>query len=211
MIYSIFLRRAETRTLVFTAVLVMALGNFFDIALTLKWYERLGIDVFTFLFFTSSTLFPLILGLIIIPPFVLIAKISPTHVEATIFSFSASIISLCMTFTGKMMGLLWNTLFFHVDADNLDELYKMYILEVALTLVCLCYVPLIPTWAEVEEVQAHIADLNLDAKTPLQVRRQGSIEPYTESSPTGTAADAPSSGREAPLLQQPPARANAVN
>ena len=130
----------------------MGIGNFFDIALTLKWYENLGVNVFTFLFFTSSTLFPLVLGLFIIPPFVLIAKISPTHVEATIFSFSASIVSLTMGFAGKMMGLLWNALFFHVDADNLDDLYKMYILEMCLTFVCLLYVRLIPTWEEVEEV-----------------------------------------------------------
>ena len=186
MIYSICLRWKETRTLLFIAVFVMAIGNFFDIALTLKWYETLGIDVFTFLFFTSSTLFPLILGLIIIPPFVLIAKISPTHVEATIFSFSASVISLCMTFLGKMMGLLWNKLIFHVDSENMEELYKMYILEMCLTFVCLFYTPLIPTWDEVAEVQAHIADLNLDAKTPLKINKQGSIEPmvFEEGKPT---------------------------
>ena len=210
LIYSIFLKKTETRTLVYIAVTVMGIGNFFDVALTLKWYEGLGVSAFTFLFFTSSTMFPLILGLFIIPPFVLIAKISPTHVEATIFSFSASIISLCMTFTGKMMGLLYNTLFFHVDADNLEDLYKMYILEMCLTFVCLFFVRLIPTWAEVEEVQAHLADLNLDAKTPLTVHRQGSIEPYEGSdyNENNEGKAAFENNKKTPLLQKPPQTIN---
>lgn len=212
MIYSIFLKKVETRTLILVAVFVMGIGNLFDIALTLKWYEKLGISVFTFLFFTSSTLFPLILGLIIIPPFVLIAKISPTHVEATIFAFSASIISLCMTFFGKMMGVVYNSLFFHVTADNLEDLYKMYILEMCCTFLCLCYVPLIPTWAEVEEVQAHVADLNLDAKTPLKISKQGSIESYHgDGGEDGTGKSTADLGsnrpeREVPLLDDPKTR-----
>ena len=88
LVYSIFLRKTETRTLVLISLFVMAFAAIFDIALTLKWYEKLGIKPFTFLFFTTSSLFPLILGLFIIPPFVLIAKITPSHVEATVFAFS---------------------------------------------------------------------------------------------------------------------------
>ena len=184
MIYSIFLRKKETRTLVVISILVMAVACVFDLALTLKWYEKLGIKPFTFLFFTSSTLFPLIIGLFIIPPFVLIAKISPTHVEATIFAFSASVINGCLFFVPRMMGLLWNKLFFHVDAENLDNLYKCYLLELVGILLLLPFVKLIPRWEEVEEVQAHLADLNLDAKTPSKIARQESIEPYEGESGT---------------------------
>ena len=171
MIYSIFLRKKETRTLILISICILAVGCVFDIALTLKWYEKLGIKPFTFLFFTSSTLFPLIMGLFIIPPFVLIAKISPTHVEATIFAFSASVINGSLMFVPKMMGVLYNKLFFHVTADNLENLYKCYIFELVGILVFIPFVKLIPTWEEVEEVQAHLADLNLEAKTPLKVTR----------------------------------------
>jgi len=116
LIYSIWMKEYETRTLVRIALIVMAVSSFFNIALTLKWYEVLGISSFTFIFFTSSTLFPLILGLFIIPPFVLIAKITPSHVEATIFAFSASIINGSALFLSRMMGVVWNKLFFHVTA-----------------------------------------------------------------------------------------------
>lgn len=152
-IYSVWLKQTETRTLLTIALLVMAVSALFDIALTLQWYEELGISAFTFIFFTSSTMFPLVLGLFIIPPFVLIAKISPTHVEATVFAFSASAINGCMFFLSRMMGVLWNKLFFHVKEDNLTNLYKLYIVELVCVLFCLLFVRLIPTWDEVHEVQ----------------------------------------------------------
>ena len=152
MIYSIFLRRMETRTLVRISIFVMAVGALFDIALTMKFYEQLGIKPFTFLFFTSSTLFPLIIGLFIIPPFVLIAKISPSHVEATIFAFSASVINGCLFFVPRMMGVMWNKLFFHVGSENLENLYQCYILELVGIVLVLPFVRLIPSWEEVEEV-----------------------------------------------------------
>ena len=171
MVYTIFLREKETRTLVTISIFFMAVACVFDIALTLKWYEKLGIKPFTFLFFTSSTLFPLITGLFIIPPFVLIAKISPTHVEATIFAFSASIINGCLFFVPRMMGIMWNKLIFHVDAENLENLYKCYLLDLVGILLLFPFVRLIPTWEEVEAVQARLADLHSDARSQLQVNR----------------------------------------
>ena len=152
LVYSIWLKEFETRTLIRICLIVMAISSFFNIALTLQWYEALGISPFTFIFFTSSTMFPLILGLLIIPPYVLIAKITPSHVEATIFAFSASIINSCLLFLSRLMGVIWNKLFFHVSADNLSDMYKLYVLEMVCTLLCLCYVGLIPTWEEVAEV-----------------------------------------------------------
>ena len=73
-----------------------------------------------------------------------------------------------------MTGILWNKLVFHVSQDNLDSLYQCYILEFVGLLLILPFVRLIPTWAEVEEVQANLADLNLDAKTPIKMKRQQS-------------------------------------
>ena len=177
-VYSIWLKEVETRTLMTIALCVKGIGSFFNVALTLKWYESLGLSPYTFLFMTSSTLLPLTMGLFIIPPFVLIAKITPSHVEATVFSFSASVINGCMYVLARMMGVLINSLIFNITSDNLDDLYKLYIWEVCGAIVCLCYIPLIPTWEEVGIVQKHLAKLNLDAKTPLTVRRQGSIEPF---------------------------------
>ena len=109
---------------------------------------------------------PLTMCYLIIPPGVLIAKISPAHVEATIFSFSNSVISGCMMFVARMMGILINRTFFDITAENLTDLYKLYIWETCGALFCLLYIRLIPTSEDVALVQKHLESLNLDAKTP---------------------------------------------
>ena len=152
LIYSIWLKKVETRTLLLVCLIIEFISNLFNIALTREWYEKIGVTPFTFIFFTSSTIFPLVFALYLIPPYVLIAKLSPTHVEATIFSFSASVINCCIHFLPSMMSLLWNKLFFHVSKDNLEDLYKLYILECVTIAICMLYLPLIPTWAEVAEI-----------------------------------------------------------
>ena len=154
------MKNFETRTLLGIALFFMTLAAGCDTLFTMKVYENLGIDPFIFCFFTSTTLFTLVLALFMIPPFVLVAKISPSHVEAIIFSFVASIVSLCIFSLPKLSGVIWNKLLFHITEENLDELYKVNILEIVATLACFCYLPLIPTWEEVAEVQAHLADLN---------------------------------------------------
>ena len=166
MVYSIWLKHYETRTLLTITLMVQVVGSLFNIAFTRQWYLKLGISAFTFIFFTSSTMFPLVVGFYMIPPFVLIAKLSPAHVEATIFSFSASVINLCIFMIPRMMGNLWNKILFDVSSDNLDELWKLYCIEVVSILICLFYVRLIPTWEEVSHVQDDIKRLNLDAQTP---------------------------------------------
>ena len=184
LMYTFWMKNFETRTLLGIAIFIMVLSSASDLAFTLKLYENLGINPFAFCFFTSSTLFPLTKCLFLIPPLVLVAKISPMHVEAIIFSFMASIVTLCVFLLPKMTGVMWNKLLFHIEEDNLDQLYKVYTLELIATLICFCYLPLVPTWAEVAEVQAHLADLNLDAKTPLKISNQTSIEQYDDEGTT---------------------------
>ena|ERR1719458_613101 len=123
LIYSIWLRHFETRTLLMICLIIEIIGALSSVAFTLQWYEKLGVSAFTFVFFTTSTIFPLAIALYMIPPFVLVAKISPTHVEATIFSFSASVINGCVFFFPKITCLFWNKVLFHLSADNIDDLY----------------------------------------------------------------------------------------
>ena len=116
---------------------------------------------------TSSTLLPLTNCLFVLAPSVLIAKISPTHVEATIFSFSISIMNGCIFFMTRMMGVLINSLFFQITEEDLTGLYKLYIWEVCGALISLMYVRMIPTSEDVAEIQKQLASLNIEAKTPL--------------------------------------------
>ena len=167
LIYSTCLKGFETRTLLAITLCIQAFGSFNNIGLTLEWYTNLGLSPYAYSFLTSCTIFPLTMAFYIIAPSVLIAKISPTHVEATVFSFSISVINSCIFVVARSMGILINSLFFDITTENLTELYKLYIWEVCGALICLFYIKLIPTSEEVAEVQKHLESLNLDAKTPL--------------------------------------------
>ena len=161
--YSIFMKQMETRTLLLISLILELLSNFSNIGLTQQWYEALGVSPFVFICFTSTTIFPLTWALQMLAPYVLIAKISPAHIEATIFAFSASVINASTNFIPTMMSLLWNKLFFHVTNESLDDLYKLYILECVTIVICMCYLPLIPTWSEVAPVQKELERNNFEA------------------------------------------------
>ena len=78
-------------------------------------------------------------------PFVVVSKITPSHVEAIVFSLSASIFVLQFQL-GNIMGSVWNALFFHVDTNDSSNLHKMILVQIGLGFVCLAYTPLIPKW-----------------------------------------------------------------
>ena len=159
-LYQRFMTKWETRTMVKLTITLMFLNGLSSLILTTRFNEKMGISDMVFVAITGTTLFPMVMAWYIIPPFVLVAKITPVHVEATIFSFAASVINAGIHFGGKYMGLAWNSLFFDIGTDNLDDLWKLCLLETVCCLVCLLYIPLIPTWDEVRDQQAHLKELN---------------------------------------------------
>lgn len=158
-LYQRFMTKWETRTMVKLTIALMFLNGLSSLILTTRFNVTMGISDMVFVAMTGTTFFPMVMAFYIIPPFVLVAKITPAHVEATIFSFAASVINAGIHFGGKYMGLAWNSLFFDVDTDNLDDLWKLCLLETVCCLFCLLYVPLIPTWDEVRDQQAHLKEL----------------------------------------------------
>ena len=173
------------------------------IGLTLKVYEKMGVSVFVFLFFTSSTLFPLILGLLVITPFVLVTKMSPSHVEATVYSISASVINSFAYFLPSMIGVFWNKVWFNISNDNLDDLYKAYIFAMCASIFSLLYIRIIPTWDEVREVQESLKEINVQAQTALKIKRTESIEPYEGDSENSRKKEDIFDKKDVPILGKP--------
>ena len=159
-LYQRYMREWETRSVVYLNYIFVITHSFASLALTLQWNEVIGISNIVFVALTGSTIFPIIIALHMLPPFVLIAKITPAHVEATIFSFAASVLNIGIHFGAKYMGLFWNKLFFNINTDNLDEFWKLCLVELCLAFVCLLYVPILPTWEEVRIQQEHLKELN---------------------------------------------------
>ena len=162
-----FLSKCESRSLIAATICIDVISAFSDFCFVLRWNIAIGISDIVWLFFGSQALQSLKLSLTMLVPFVLISKITPAHVEATIFSFSASIISMQLGL-GTITGSLWNSYFFHVDTEHMENLYKLILLQMALGLVCLLYVPLIPSWDAITKVQVHLRRLNSDQVVDLR-------------------------------------------
>jgi len=118
-VYQRFMTKWETQTLVRFCLTIFAVNALASLILTKRWNIAMGISDTVFVALTGSTFFPICVVMYILPPFVLIAKITPAHVEATIFAFSASLINMGIHFGWKYMGLAWNNLLFDIDNDNL--------------------------------------------------------------------------------------------
>ena len=95
-----------------------------DLGFVLRWNVALGIGDVMWLFFGSTALMSLKMGLLFIVPFALVSKIIPAHVEATVFAFAASVIGMSIGW-GKIVGAIWNHYFFKVDGDNMENLPKL--------------------------------------------------------------------------------------
>ena len=125
--------------MVIFTILLDIVASFADFCFVKRWNVVIGIGDITWLLFGSQVLMNIKMVMQFLVAFVLVAKITPAHVEATVFSFSASIINMSVGF-GTITGNIWNACFFQIDTGNLDNLYKLIILQICLGFVTLLYV-----------------------------------------------------------------------
>ena len=79
------------------------------------------------------------------------AKITPAHVEATMFAFTMTILTIHFPI-GKFMGIIWNKATFNITNDSLGDLYKLYLLQLGLSTMFVPLLRLIPTWKEIKVI-----------------------------------------------------------
>jgi len=126
LIYQAYLTQWESRSLIGIIICLELLSGFCDLAIVLRWNVPLGIPDLVWAACGSVAVGFFTMGFSFLVPFVLVSKITPAHVEATVFAFSAMVIN--STFTGgRLMGTVWNKLFL-VDAENMENLNKLIML-----------------------------------------------------------------------------------
>lgn len=87
----------------------------------------IGIPDIAWVLFTTTALGTLLIALLLLPPNVLFAKLTPAHVEATMFAFTGSVTNLVFPLQ-KLIGITINWLTFNVTNDSLMDLYKLYLI-----------------------------------------------------------------------------------
>ena len=72
-------------------ILIQIAAGASDYCFVMRWNLAIGINDFTWLLFSSTAFKSFLMCFNLLVPFVVVSKITPAHVEAIVFSFSASL------------------------------------------------------------------------------------------------------------------------
>jgi Na+/melibiose symporter-like transporter len=106
-----------------------------------------------------------------IVPMTIIAKITPSHVEATVFAFSTSIIKGSRNVGGYCFAVILNKLFFGMTATDQSNLTKAMLVAMCFRAFVLTYLWMLPTRSEVKEVQDKLEIMNEVTEDTAQLKR----------------------------------------
>ena len=112
----------------------------------------LGLSPFTFLCFSDAVTEVLYVTFITLPSQTIFAKMIPSTIESSMFSITTGLINFANLFASKQLGNLFNW-YFEVEKENLDELWKLYVVQCVMSVVPIVFLWLLPTRKEVEKVQ----------------------------------------------------------
>lgn len=125
-LYKRYFKETEPRKIIGLAICLTVIASFCDMIFVLRWNLIIGIPDVVWVICSSTALGTLIFAFLAIPPSVLFAKMTPAHVEATIYAFVTSVAALVMPMS-KFLGVFINKMTFNVTFESMDELYKLYL------------------------------------------------------------------------------------
>lgn len=126
-IYQKWFTKTETRTMMILSGIFMISASFMDLAFVCGWNLKLGIPDLAWVLFGSTAMNTMLYAFMILPPGVLYAKMTPAHVEATIYAFTSSITTAVFPIS-KIIGALINLATFNVTENDLSNLWKLYVI-----------------------------------------------------------------------------------
>lgn len=149
MIYSKYLRPMEPRFLVSVMIFCFLFSAIFQLMFVTGTYEIFGInrDAWIALFMMPTHGFAMGLGALV--PLSVLGKITPSHVEATVFAFATSVIKGTRGLGGYFNAVLLNKMFIGMTATNLKDLYKAILLTILMRVLVFTILRMVPTNAQV--------------------------------------------------------------
>jgi vacuolar-type H+-ATPase subunit I/STV1 len=128
-LYNKYLRRKEFRSLFKYAIYVGFIGSVTSFIFVMRWnVTYLYINDLVFIIFTSIVTDILVLSFSNLPSMVLFAKITPKHIEATVFALLTGTSNLANGVLSPMVGAWINDRFVKVTADDLSNFYILVII-----------------------------------------------------------------------------------
>lgn len=151
--YNWYLKDRETIIMMVIACFTNLLGSVGCILFVKQMY--FGLDPLTFMITTSTVTDLLQDAFQRLPGMVLFAKMIPSNIESSMFAMLTGLMNLSNGFTSKMLGNAVNY-FVGVEEKNLQDLWILYVIQAGCSLLPLLFIWLIPSKAQVENVQKAI-------------------------------------------------------
>ena len=101
-------------------------------------------NVFLYLIFTDEVITSLQVVLQAIPAQVVLAKLIPQNIEATMFGAVTGLLNFSATFWSKVLGSIIN-LFFGVTNDDLSKLWLLFLVSLICTTIPVFFVWIAPS------------------------------------------------------------------
>lgn len=125
LMYNKFFKNSEFRTLFFCALLVNFFGCVTSLIFVMRWNLIVGISDLIFIIGTSVVTDILAMAFSHMPIMVLFAKITPKHIEATVFALLTGSNNLANGVLSPNMGNFVNNKFVGVTNENLGDFHVL--------------------------------------------------------------------------------------
>jgi hypothetical protein len=132
-------------------------GALFNLALVLRLNLLIGVNDLVFVVITGVISDTMSLAFSFLPTVVLFTKITPHHIEATIFATLTGAFNFSTGVGGPLLGSLFCKIV-GVDSAHLDRFYILVLIQIGAIIMTFLYIYLVPKNSEVEELQTKIKE-----------------------------------------------------
>lgn len=169
-IYAGLLKNIEIRWMMVTALILNAIGAAGTVLFTTK--HTFGLPPIAFICLTTTVTDTLYNAYTTLPATVLFAKLIPENVESSMFAMMTGLLNFSNLFMAKEVGIFINLFvgvyYYDEDDNNLEDVWKLFAIQVGCCFVPMFFVWLLPMKPAVKLVQIRLAE---DAKAAEDARQ----------------------------------------
>jgi Na+/melibiose symporter-like transporter len=141
-LYNSFFKSYEERCMLAVAMCINCVGSVMTLLFVLD--KTFGLSPFLFVCLTSTVTDTIFLALSNLPSMVLFAKLIPSQIESSMFAMLMGLMNLSTTVLAKLLGNMYNSAI-GVSNENLDDIWKLFVISTTLSVVPIGLVWLLPT------------------------------------------------------------------
>ena len=147
-IYVVKFNHIEYQKLYITVQILWIVSYLGKLSLAMGWSQQLGLPNFAVYFFFGTFLGPFEVMLTMMPGMIILTKLIPKGIEATMLALSSTIITLNQFTIRAQIGLLINATTVDVTTDNLEDFATLAWVEFLCAFIPLTFIyRMVPTIA----------------------------------------------------------------